>query len=220
MCSECDQRNCPSQNPSVPCQNRPKCKYCGLGHSTRDPNCPRYQKEKEVVAVSLENNIPFNHARVKVESGTVSYATMAKMGVTASSRDPSVARPGLAYNQAVGARVVCSLVDIGTGVEGDTDMAQEIDDFNSRIDGIMQNPSDLKIIMPTPIVAPEIHAEDDPDPIWDTLLTQVTDAASWSENLQEDQKDKLRELSNRFLSCMEILKNRFTSSATNSNNNA
>ena len=145
---------------------------------------------------------------------------MAKMGVTASSTGPSVARPGLAYNQAVGARVVCSLVDIGTGVEGDTDMAQEIDDFNSRIDEIMQNPGDLKIIIPTPIVAPEIHAEDDPDPIWDTLLTQVTDAASWSENLQEDQKDKLLELSNRFLSCMEILKNRFTSSVTNSNNNA
>ena len=90
------------------------------------------------------------------ESGTVSYATMVKMGVTASSRDPSLARPGLAYNQAVGARVICSLVDIGTGVEGDTDMAQEIYDINSKINEIVLNPGDLKIIIPTPIVAQEM----------------------------------------------------------------
>ena len=75
---------------------------------------------------------------------------MAKLNVSHQGKGFSgFTRPGLSYNQAVGAKVVCNLVDRGTGVEN-IDMAKDIDDINARIDELVENPGNLKIITPTP----------------------------------------------------------------------
>ena len=78
--NNCNKSNCPSHDQITTCINAPTCKYCGPGHPTSDPLCPRYQKEKEVVTLSFEKNISFGHARSKVEAGEISYATMLKLG--------------------------------------------------------------------------------------------------------------------------------------------
>ena len=145
---------------------------------------------------------------------------MAKLSVPLQGKSPTgFIRPGLSYNQAVGAKVVCNLIDIGTGVEIDIDMANDIDDINARINELAENPGDLKIITPTPPV--EIHIEDDNDPIWDTLATKLTEIPPWVSHLQREEKDKVIELSNKFLTCLDILKDRFMASHTTpSNENA
>ena len=50
------------------------CIYCGPGHGSNDPNCPRYLKEKEIVELSYEHNVSYPQARIQLESGTRSYA--------------------------------------------------------------------------------------------------------------------------------------------------
>ena len=112
---------------------------------------------------------------------------------------------------------MCNLVDVGTGVPSGTDMSQDIDDTISRIDEILANPGDLKVI--TPNIPVQIVIEDDGDPIWDTLLTQVSETAVWANLLDRDEKTKVEELSQRFLTCLNILKNRFAETHSNADSN-
>ena len=71
--------NCSLEHPETEdCTNETRCFHCGLGHTSDDPNCPKYMKEKEVIAISLEQNIPYEKARNKVNHGEISYASTLK----------------------------------------------------------------------------------------------------------------------------------------------
>ena len=50
------------------------CIYCGPGHGSNDPNCPRYLEEKEIVELSYQHNVSYPQARIQLESGIRSYA--------------------------------------------------------------------------------------------------------------------------------------------------
>ena len=73
-CGICNQ----SHRENEICNNLPHCAHCGSGHSTNDPNCPKFLKEKEIVAISYEKNIGFKEARGQVEQGVISYASTLK----------------------------------------------------------------------------------------------------------------------------------------------
>ena len=64
---------------SNPCTNEKNCAHCGPGHTTDDQNCPKFVKEKEVIAISHEKNIPYAIARNQVASGEISYASKLKI---------------------------------------------------------------------------------------------------------------------------------------------
>ena len=73
-CGTCAQFH-PQNEQNRICQNQPACIYCGPGHGSNDPKCPRYQKEKEMVEISHEKNISFTEARTLMDNGTRSYAS-------------------------------------------------------------------------------------------------------------------------------------------------
>ena len=54
----------------------PICVYCGPGHASSDPNCPEFRKQKEIVEISHENNVSYPDAKVQLNTGTRSYASV------------------------------------------------------------------------------------------------------------------------------------------------
>ena len=65
--------NCEQHNPI------PSCVYCGSGHGSNDPQCPKYLKEKEIIELSHENNVSYPQARNEIDSGKRSYASTLRM---------------------------------------------------------------------------------------------------------------------------------------------
>ena len=200
VCQLCNKPDCGSVNGAA-CINPPYCKFCKSGHASSDRSCPKYLKEKEIVNVSFEKNISFNHARHKVESGTVSYATVAKMNKSSiPTNQPSTPRTSIKFNSVVKASIICNVADAATGFSdglGTDNMGLEIDDK-------LANPGSLKVIIPS--VIPET-VPTEPNPETQREVEVLKEISSWAVNAPEEISTKFVALTRSFAINVEALRN-------------
>ena len=181
--SDCDPdtrpkcRNCSVEHPEgEPCTNETRCAHCGLGHMSNDPTCPKYLKEKEVVAVSFEQNIPYDKARSKVSDGEISYATMLKIraelpkGPKSNNLDQAIPRSTIS----TGATLIADTKDVGTGRDDEnTCMEAEIKETVEKADED-QSESDR-------VIYPRVNKL----PAWMVIVVELTKALSSATDIEE-----------------------------------
>ena len=83
-CAESHDRtyNCELNNSTL------RCVYCGPGHGSNDPNCPKFLKEKEIIEISHERNVSYPQARIELDTGNRSYASTLRRPVNTPRISP------------------------------------------------------------------------------------------------------------------------------------
>ena len=88
------------------------CVHCGPCHTSDDPTCPKYIKEKEVVAISFEENIPYEAARNKVVQGETSYSSKLKLRNSSQTDNTNIDQTS---TTGTGATLIIETKDASTG---------------------------------------------------------------------------------------------------------
>ena len=210
VCELCNKTDCPSKpdpdnnSESASCPNPPHCKYCGPGHTTRDNNCPRYQKEREIVNISYEKNISFQNARSKVEDGDISNTTASKLAASSNSNH-NKAKQGTAYSNAVKANLLgnVTLADIGTGLSEGESSGFASDSMGEDIDNTILNPGDYVVKYASPWLFLGFEQNLDGQHEVDSLK----DMFQWVESAPEGSKVKFKNLVKRFMVCFKMIQN-------------
>ena len=185
------------------CQAPPRCIHCNEAHSSNDPNCSKLKHEREIIAISHEQNISFRDARAKASSGEISYATMAKRSTHSNppNSNPPNSNPINRTNNLAITTAIVDTKDMQTGSDEvlTKDMQTGRDDVDStmgqQIDLTSGNLIDDIIIIPTKYKQSETNDSETEirDPMyWHDEMQRLSEALIWAEDVSEDKKEKFK----------------------------
>ena len=173
---------------SINCQAPAYCIHCKENHSSSDPNCRKLNLEREVIAISHENNISFREARTKAVEGDISYATMAKRNAQIQR---NANRPTQSASTSAVVTVVTANVETGRDTWDDT-MEDDIEKCKV-IENL--NPTD-KVISANANIEQPIQA---PTHEWSENINKISDILSRADLIPEDKKDRYTRVLKTFL---------------------
>ena len=168
-------KNCNLVHPDTNvCNNEARCAHCGPGHASDDPTCPKYIKEREIVAISYEKNVSYETARNEVTQGETSYASKLKLKAN-SSQAKNIPTGQTSTNTGTGTTLTVETKNASTGrQDSNISMENEIEQTLETPDE--EQPHSNKIIY---------GRKPKKLPAWMVLVSEMTRALTNAVDLEE-----------------------------------